>query len=391
MESTSWDIVLGSKNKQQQQQQHQFSETKKPQDWKCSACNYVNSFSSGRGNCFMCDTTSSSSSAGESTNSGVGTIFVGGIYTGLFDSHVAQRVDEWTSNKSAVSAVITNIFKSFGEVTSFTLVPPKNGKSHSVAFLQFASWESCYPAIAKYNKFFLKKRGAISQDSFLVVSHTENARNMKSIKHVKTIYVSPSSSSTTTASVAAMSSLSSFSPPLSPQPSPLLSSSYTLPATIDMIFNLLDMRGGAPMSVAHLMTLLPPGRLQKVLGEVQSSSRFSCYFLPSKLLSAQGHLFISLKREESSHIQQPFSLSESVSATDNINESMIRLQTIERLLLSPGGELPAIEILLSFDIIPSDGAILRMLDLCPELDSQLSNDVIVFKLRGGLLQCSQRG
>ena len=139
------------------------------------------------------------------------------------------------------------------------------------------------------------------------------------------------------------------------------------------------------------MTLLPPGRLQKVLGEVQSSSRFSCYFLPSKLLSAQGHLFISLKREESSHIQQPFSLSESVSATDNINESMIRLQTIERLLLSPGGELPAIEILLSFDIIPSDGAILRMLDLCPELDSQLSNDVIVFKLRGGLLQCSQRG
>ena len=336
----------------------------------------------------MCDTTSSSSSAGESTNSGVGTIFVGGIYTGLFDSHVAQRVDEWTSNKSAVSAAISKIFNVFGEVTAFTLVPPKNGKSHSVAFLQFASWESCYPAIAKYNKFFLKKRGAISQDSFLVVSHTENARNMKSIKHIKTIYASPSSSLATTTSAAAMSSLSSFSPPLSPQPSPLLSSStYTLAATIDMIFNLLDMRGGAPMSVAHLMTLLPPGRLQKVLGEVQSSSRFSCYFLPSKL-SAQGHLFISLKREESSHIQQPFSLFESVSATDNINESMIRLQTIERLLLSPGGELPATEILLSFDIIPNDGAILRMLDLCPELDSQLSNDVIVFKLRGGLLQCS---
>jgi len=155
------------------------------------------------------------------------------------------------------------------------------------------------------------------------------------------------------------------------------------------------------MSVALLSTLLPPGRLQKVLGEVQSCSSFSCYFLPTTLgFAASGHMFISLKRESSSSsnnsgsltfIQQPFSSSESTLNTVNVNVSgsMIRLQIIERLLLSPGGELPANEILLNFEIIPNDDNILYLLSLCPELDSQLSNDIMVLKLRGGLLRCAK--
>jgi hypothetical protein len=338
----------------------------------------------------MCDTSSAISFPSVS-RSGVGTIFVGGIFTGLFDSRNPTRVDEWISTKTPVSAAMTQLFQVHGEITAFTLVPPKNGKCHSVAFIEFANWESCYPAIAQYNKVFLRKKGAILQDSFLVVSHTENARNIKSIKYSKSLYQMSTS----------MSSSSSQS---HPQSAPLSSThAFTLPATIDMIKNLLCIRGGEPMSVALLSTLLPPGRLQKVLGEVQSCSSFSCYFLPTTLgFAASGHMFISLKRESSSSnssnnsgsltfIQQPFSSSESTSNTVNVNisGSMIRLQIIERLLLTPGGELPANEILLNFGIIPNDDNILYLLSLCPELDSQLSNDIMVLKLRGGLLRCAK--
>ena len=332
-------------------------------DWNCNACSYLNFGSSGRVNCLMCDT----SKVSHVERVGVGTIFVGGIFTGYFDPCVIERVEEWNLHKSAVSATISQLFLSFGQITGFTLVPPKAGKSHSVAFIEFASWESCYPAISQYNKVFLRKRGALLQDSFLVVSHTENARCNKTSKAELLLLekgVSYEGKSATKSSL-----------------------TYVLPATIEMVFTLLETRGGGPMSMTQLLTLLPPGKsLKKIQGEILLSSKLTCYSLPVSSGLASGQVFLCLKPEQTS------SDTLAQSPLGNLDESMLRLQIIENLLQTLDGELAVSEIFLRCcGMLPTDETQLAILDLCPEIELMLSNNTFIYKLKGDLIKCCIKG